>query len=157
MRVKRAASQMKEELMQMIKNVWNKLDRGLLNQLVSRFPKRLEIVIWGRGRNISAYLSLHQREPTAQDELANQDFRPLGPAEDTAILERVNGIGNRWKMITEILSTQFSPRERMEIKHRAKWLMDCQANKAAMELTPEVPDRGESLFPPEQFFVGPPF
>jgi hypothetical protein len=157
MRVKRAALHVKEELIQVIKTVWNELDDGPLSQLISRFPKRLEVVIRARGWSISRYLSSHRSEPTAEDVSANQDIRPLGPAEDTAILEWVNRVWNRWKRIAEILSTQFGPCERMEIKHRVKWLMDCQAKEAATELTPGTSDRQESSFTPEEFFVGPPF
>jgi hypothetical protein len=45
----------------------------------------------------------------------------------------------------------------LEIKHRVKWLVDCQANEAAMELAAEAPDREESPFQLEEFFIGPPF
>jgi hypothetical protein len=45
----------------------------------------------------------------------------------------------------------------MEIKHHAKWLMNCQANEAVIKLTPDALDREESHFTPEEFFVGPSF
>jgi hypothetical protein len=55
-RVKRAASQTKEELLHMTKTAWNELDGGFLSQLVSSFPKRFEMVIRARGRSISLSL-----------------------------------------------------------------------------------------------------
>jgi hypothetical protein len=149
MHVKRAAPQTKEELLQAIKTLWNELDGGLLNKLVSSFSERLKMVIRARDRSISPYLSSHRSEQIAKDASIDQDFRPFRPVEDTAILKCVKRIGIRWKRITEILSTQFGPRERMEIKHCTKWLINCQANEAAMELTREAPDRDESPFTPE--------
>jgi hypothetical protein len=88
---------------------------------------------------------------------ANQDFRPLGRAKNAVIPEWVNGIGNRWKRITEILSTLFGPCESTEIKHEGKWPMDCEGNEALKNLTPEAPVEEESTFSPGEPFHGPPF
>jgi protein-disulfide isomerase-like protein with CxxC motif len=51
----------------------------------------------------------------------------------------VHRIGNHWKRIAEILGAQFKPRSRLEIKNRAKFLMDQIANEMALntiEMTP---------------------
>jgi hypothetical protein len=42
-------------------------------------------------------LSSHWNDATAEDASVNQDFGSFGPAEDTAILEWVNRIGNHSK------------------------------------------------------------
>jgi hypothetical protein len=69
----------------------------------------------------------------------------------------VDRIGNRWKRIAEFLEPQFGHRERTEIKHRAKWLMDCPANQQKMKQLPEARAEEEAAFDPGEFFTGPAF
>jgi hypothetical protein len=156
-RVKKQQPQTKEELQKVITAVWNELDQGLLDRMILDFRKRIEMVIKARGRSISPYLSSHRSEPTAEDAAANKDFRPFEATEDEAILGLVYRIGNRWKRIAEILEPQFGHRERTEIKHRAKWLMDSQANQQKMKQLPEAPAEEEAAFDPGEFFTGPAF
>jgi hypothetical protein len=74
-------------------------------------------------------------------------------------VEWVNRIGNRWKRITEIHATRFPPRERLQIKHRAKFLMENLANASGMaQALAEVevaPAQGNEQggFDPETFFA----
>ena len=115
------------------------------------------MVIRARGRSISPYLSSHRSEPTLKDAAANPEFRPFEQEEDAAILVWLERIGNRWKRIAEILEPQFGHRERTEIKHRAKWLMECQANRQRMSSIPEAPAEEGATFNDGEFFHGRPF
>jgi hypothetical protein len=60
---------------------------------------------------------------------ANPDFRPFTEAEDGAILAWVERIGNHWKRISEITAPDFGLRDRCQIKHRAKFLMEQIGNE----------------------------
>jgi hypothetical protein len=94
----------------------------------------------------------------------NQDFRLFSLEEDVAILTEVNLIGNHWKRISEIISPRFGLHEHVTIKHRAKILMNNQANLALMVLTVITPEEVEASVQPEEaviqlgeFFQVPPF
>jgi hypothetical protein len=128
-RVKKFRPKREGELKQVICPVWEELDQAVLTRLVLSFNNRLELVIRVRGRSISQYLSSHRNQPTGEDASANQDFRPFEAEEDEPILWRVERLGNRWKRITEILAPRFGQRDRCQIKHRAKFLMDRIANE----------------------------
>jgi hypothetical protein len=163
-RVKTAVPKTKEELMETIRIVWKELDQEVLNRMVAGFERRLIIVIKVRGRNTSACLLSHRSEPTAEDAAANQDFRPFGSEEDAAILTWVNLIRNCWKRIREIMAPRFGSRERAVIKHRAKMLMDNQANLSLMARKAITPEEEEASVQPEEAVVqlgefreGPPF
>jgi hypothetical protein len=78
----------------------------------------------------------------------------------------VDKIGNRWKRISEILWQEFPPRTRINIKNRAKWLLDTRRNtQLESRRQDESPDpiieeeipieatRGEN-FEPVRFFTG---
>jgi transposase len=164
-RVKKAAPHTKTELEEVIAKLWDELETRVLNRLVMSFNTRLEMVLKVHGRSISPYLSSHRDEPTPEDAADDPGFRPFGRDEDNAILEWVDRIGNHWKRISEVLAPRFGPRERIEVKHRAKWLTDTRENQRRAEAAvpdpdpeerardPEVPAPG-SAFAPEQFFSG---
>jgi hypothetical protein len=78
------------------------------------------------------HLSSHRNEPTEEDAAANRDFHLFAKEEDELIVEWVNRIGNRRKRITEIHARRFPPREKLQIKHRAKVLMENLANASGM-------------------------
>jgi transposase len=168
-RVKKENPKTKEELIKIIKQVWEELDQEVLNRLVLSFTRRLRLVLDVRGRSISQYISSHQHEPKPEDAAANQDFRLFVSEEDEAILSWVDRIGNRWKRISEILAPQFGQRERTEIKHRSKWLQETRLNLQLMargavipneEMTPpneEPADTNETPFDTEAFFSVPAF
>jgi hypothetical protein len=83
-------------------------------------------------------LSSHRSKPTAEDAAANSDFRPFIPKEDEAILALVNRIGNHWKRVCEILEPDYGPRQRTEVRHRAKWFTDTRENlQRPAPLSPE--------------------
>jgi hypothetical protein len=84
--------------------------------------------IKARGRSILPYLSSHRIEPTAEDAVANPDFRPFTPEENKTILALVSRIGNRWKRVCEILELDFGPRQRTEVRHQLKWLTETREN-----------------------------
>jgi hypothetical protein len=113
-RIQKLAPQTKAELEEIIGKVWEELDQKLLNHLLMGFTPRLEMLIKGRGRSISPYLSSHRGEPTVEDAAANPDCRPFTPEEDEAILAFVNRIVNRWKGVCEILEPDFGSRQRTE-------------------------------------------
>jgi transposase len=52
-RVKRTAPQTKEELINIIKIVWDELGQRILNKLVTSFEERLKLIARVRGRSIS--------------------------------------------------------------------------------------------------------
>jgi hypothetical protein len=165
LRIKKLAPKTKEELERTITAVWEELEPDVLNRLVRNFRKRREPVIKARGRSISQYLSSHRSEATEEDAAANSDFRAFEEEEDAAILDWVQLIGNRWKRITEILAPRFGSRERSQIKHPAKFLMDRLSNErresasatgAAAAVSGE--EEGERApFNPRAFFAGPAF
>jgi transposase len=160
LRVKKLAPKTKEELMDVINTVWNELNQEMLDRMVLSFGRRLELVRRARGRSISPYLSSHRTEPNPEDAAANPDWRAFAEEEDQLILQWVDRIGNRWKRITEILSQQFPPREKLAIKHRARWLLGMRSNLQQMQqpvVMPEEPvaipeDPEEPEFSPETFF-----
>jgi hypothetical protein len=163
-RVTKPGPKTKEELMEIIRTVWEELDKEMLNRMVADFERRLAMVIKVRGGSISAYLSSHRSEPTVEDAAANQDFRSFSPEEDAAILIWVNLIGNHWKRISEITAPRFGLHERVVIKHRVKLLLDNQANLALMARTVIIPEEEEVSVQPEKAVVqlgeslqGPPF
>jgi hypothetical protein len=156
-RVRKEKPQTKEELQKVITDVWNELDQDLLDHMVASFNKRVDLVIGGRGRSISQYLSSHRKEATAEDAAANQDFRAYGPDEDAAILDLVDRIGNRWKRIAEILLERgFGHRERTSIKNPVKMLHDLRHNQIlhdANQRAEQLPEEEkEEEFSPETFF-----
>jgi hypothetical protein len=75
----------------------------------------------------------------------------------------VDRIGNHWKRISEQAPPQFGPRERTEIKHRAKCVMNTHINLELMaqhsqgltEQQATVSPVQETTFGPEEFFHGP--
>jgi hypothetical protein len=84
------------------------------------------------------YAICHRRledgtEPNPEDEVANQDWRPFGEEEDQVILMWVDRIGNRWKRIAEILAQQFERREKLTIRHRARYLMGMRSKLQHMQ------------------------
>jgi hypothetical protein len=115
--------------------------------------------------SMSPYLSSHRNEPTREDAMANAGFMPFGEEEDTALIGLVNKIGNRWKRISKILGQHFPHRTRIEIKNRAKWLLDTRRNTQSLSrrqdespdpiIEKEIPveaTRGEN-FDPVKFFT----
>jgi transposase len=162
LRVKKIGPKTKEELLQIINAVWDELDQDMLDRLVLSFARRLQLLRSARGRSISQYLSSHQSEPTPEDGAANPDFEPFTKEEDQAILMWVDRIGNRWKRMSEILAQEFRSRPRIEIKHRAKWLMDMRTNQQRIaqpvvipEEEPEASIATEPEFHPDAFFDAP--
>jgi transposase len=171
LRIKKLRPKTRGELIQVINTVWNELNQEVLDRLVLSFRRRLELVRKARGRSISPYLSSHRTEPNPEDAIAHQDWRPFEDEEDQAILMWVDRIGNRWKRICEILNSQFGPekppRTRLEIKQRAKWLMDMRANLQHMtqpvvitqeeeeEEEEEAPALSGPVFNPGGFFNAP--
>jgi hypothetical protein len=134
-RVEKIAPETKQELSQIIGEVWDALYQRIVNRLLASFTSRLELVIKARGRSISPYLSSHQSEPTPEDVAANPDFRPFTGEEDELILHWVGRLGNHWKRICDSLEPHFGARERTEIKHRVKWLTDIHENHQPSRLT----------------------
>jgi hypothetical protein len=160
----KAALKINEELMAIIRTVWEELDQEMLNRMIAGSEERLAMVIRVRGRSISAYLSSHRSESITEDAAANQDFRPFSPEEEAVILTWVNLIGNRWKRISEIMAPRFGLGERVVIKHRAEMLMDNQTNLALVARTAISPEEEEASVQLEEavvqlgeFFQGPPF
>jgi hypothetical protein len=112
--------------------VWEELDLSILTKLVLNFTKRLELVITARGRSISQYLSSHRNEPTEEDADCPLFETQEGDSPGELIVEWVNRIGNRWKRFTEMHATRFPARERLQIKHRAKFLIGNLGNASGM-------------------------
>jgi hypothetical protein len=152
-RVKELQPQTEEALKAVISRVWDELDQGMLDRLILGFMRRVAMVVKVNGRSISQYLSSHRSEPIAEDAAANPDFRRFGADEDAEILRLVQAIGNRWKRISEILASQFPARDRGQVKHRAKFLMDRMANdEMRARCQPPAPHLEEAPFNPEAFF-----
>jgi hypothetical protein len=119
---------------------------------------------------LSPQIANGQDRPTEEDYRRSfefhryADFMPPGEEEDTTLIGLVDKIGNRWRRISEILGQQFPPRTRIEIKNRAKWLLDTRRNTRLMSrrqdespdpIIEEVPveaTRGEN-FDPVRFFT----
>jgi hypothetical protein len=165
-RAKKAAPKTKEALMETIRTVWEELDQEMLNRMVTGSERRLVMVIKVRGRSISAHLSSHQSEPTAEDAAENQDCHPFSTEEDAAILTWVNLVGNRWKRTSKIMAPRFELRERVVTNHRAEMLMGNQVNLALMARTAITPEEeeeeasvqlGEAMIQLGESFQSPPF
>jgi hypothetical protein len=156
-RVKKIAPKTKQELEQIISEIWDESDQERMNRLHASFTSRLELVIKARGRGISPYLSSYPSEPMPEDVAASREFRPFTAEENESILHWVVLLENHWKKICEIRESHSGPRERTEITHRANWLTDIRKNRKPPEPldTSSLPE--EEPLNSAEFFRGPPF
>ena len=86
--VSKLKPQTKNELRNVIQNVWDEFSKERINSLVASFPQRIVLVLHHQGNSIQAYL---------ENELSSKQIVPFFPNQDVTLID---------DLITDIVEAQ---------------------------------------------------
>ena len=116
-----------KEMSSYLQEIWGQLDRQTINQLVSSFFYRCELVVRVGGESVTPYLQSHQRVegplPLAETTWSVE--------EDQRLKVRYAQLGSQWTKLGRELG-----KNPQIVKHRYRQLVQCERNLKIQEYRP---------------------
>lgn len=102
-RVENRTAISKEQLKQIVQQVWDELDQGLIDRLCKSFEARLRLTIEMNGCSISRHLNMLEG---LNQYLTQENRLPWTPEEDDVLMHMVFLHGHNWKSVAKYLNNR---------------------------------------------------
>ena len=123
-----------DEAITNIINTWDSFPQLAINNLVSSFQKRVELVLHSNGRTIQPLISAHKINVPEGYPIISTNTKSWGQEEDDLLLEKVKLLGKKWTHISQY----FKGRSLNQIRKRYLYIQIKNYNHKKLIYLPHI-------------------